>query len=333
MSWRVLITAQPLEATGAAALAALREAGCQIQAASKWGPLREAELLEALPGYDAVLAGTDAYTSSVLRSPQSSNLKLISRWGVGYDSIDVAAATEQGICVAYTPELLNEAVADYAFALLCALSRGVHLGHLSMTQGRWQPVWGGDIFGKTLGLVGCGRIGQAVARRAAGFQMRLLAFDPTPGAEGRKLGVEYVPLQKLMAESDFISIHAALTPQTRGLIGSSLLQCMKPTAYLINTARGALLDEEALAAALRTGAIAGAALDTYAVEPLPPNHVFFQTPNLLLTPHQASYARDTGAKVSDAACAAVLALINGLRPKWVVNPDVFSSTNLRVKLK
>jgi phosphoglycerate dehydrogenase-like enzyme len=295
--------------------------------------LSEAELLAALSPHDAILASTDACTAAVLASPQASNLKLISRWGVGYDSIDVRAATEQGICVAYTPGLLNEAVADYAFALLCALARGVHLGHLAMTQGQWKPAWGADILGKTLGLVGLGRIGLAMARRAAGFNMRLLAFDRSPPAEGGKLGVEYVSLPTLMAKSDFVSIHAALTPQTRGLIGADQLKSMKPSAYLINTARGALLDEPALAQALREGTLAGAALDCFVTEPLPPGHVFFQTPNLLLTPHQASYARETGAAVSRAACQAVADLMNGRRPQWVVNPEVFSSAKLRAKLK
>jgi phosphoglycerate dehydrogenase-like enzyme len=333
MSWRVVITAHPLEVTGSEAVAKLRDAGCQIQNAPKWSPLRDEDLLAAVSGADAILAGTDAFTATVIAASQASNLKLISRWGVGYDSIDVRAATGQGICIAYTPGLLNEAVADYTFALLCSLARGIHLGHLTMAQGQWKQTWGGDIFGKTLGLVGFGRIGQAVARRAAGFQMRLLAFDPSPGPEGEKLGVKYVSLPTLLAESDFVSLHAALTPQTRGVIGPAQLRSMKPTAHLINTARGALIDEPALAEALRAGVIAGAALDTFAVEPLPAGHVFHQTPNLLLTPHQASSARATGAIVSQAACQAVSDLMNGRRPKWVVNPEVFDSPNLRAKLK
>jgi phosphoglycerate dehydrogenase-like enzyme len=333
MSWRILVTAHSLTAVGGAALATLRDAGCDIQNAPKWSPLPEAELIAAVSGFDAILAGTDAFTAAVLRSPHASSLKLISRWGVGYDSVDIPTATREGICVAYTPGLLNEAVADYAYALLCALARGVHTGHLAITQGQWKQSWGNDIFGKTLGLVGCGRIGLAMARRVAGFQMRLLAFDPAPSAEGEKLGIKYVSLQTLMAESDFISIHAALTPQTRGLIGATQLAWMKSSAYLINTARGALLDEQALAKVLQKGAIAGAALDAFQTEPLPADHVFHQTPNLLLTPHQASCARETGARVSQAACDAVADLMNGRRPKWVVNPEVFSSPNLRAKLK
>jgi D-3-phosphoglycerate dehydrogenase len=136
-----------------------------------------------------------------------------------------------------------------------------------------------------------------------------------------------------LAQSDFVSLHAALTPQTRGLIGAAQLKSMKPTAYLINTARGALLDEDALAQALRDGFIAGAALDCYVTEPLPPDHFLRRAANILLTPHQASYARETGEAVSRAAAQAVLDLMQGRRPKWVVNPDVFSSSNLRAHLK
>ncbi len=283
MSWRVLVTAPPIIAVGQDAVAALRKAGCEIAVSPAPG----------LAGCDAVIAGVERYGGAELAAPDTSNLKIISRWGVGYDSIDIAAATGQGIVVAYTPGLLNEAVADYAFALLCALARGVHLGHVSMAQGQWEQAWGGDIFGKTLGIIGCGRIGQAVARRAVGFQMRVLAFDPSPGEAAGRLGVEHVSLETLLAESDFVSVHAALTPQTRGLLGASELKRMKPTAYLINTARGALLDEAALAHALSAGTIAGAALDCFAVEPLPAGHVFHRAPNLLLTPHQASCARET----------------------------------------
>ena len=194
---------------------------------SKFGPLTEAELRPLLPGMDAVLASMDKFTAAVLGSPEASALKLISRWGVGYDAIDVAAATRQGIVVAFTPGLLNDAVADYAMALLFALARRVHEGHLSMREGRWASGWGHDISGKTLGIVGCGRIGQAVARRAQGFGMRLLGHDLTPQPEAAKLGVEFVSLDRLLAESDFVTLHAALTPETRGLLGEARLRQMK----------------------------------------------------------------------------------------------------------
>src|SRR3989475_7131621 len=275
----------------------------------------------------------DKFTAAVLASSAAVKLKIISRWGVGYDAIDVPAATKAGIVVAYTPGLLDETVADFAFALLLALARRVHIGHSDMSNGVWRGVWGNDVFGKTLGILGCGRIGRAVARRATGFNMRLIAHDPQPNVEAEKIGVKFVPLDELLADSDFLSLHAALTPQNRGLIGDAQLRKMKKTAYLINTARGALVDESALARALQEGWIAGAALDAFAVEPLPADHALRKAPNALLTPHLASWARETGERVSTTAAQAIVDLMNGRRPALVVAPEVFDAPSLRARLK
>ena len=310
-AWKVLLTARTLDVAGAYAL----------------------ELLPLLPGIDAVLASMDHFNADVLGAPGAASLKLISRWGVGYDAIDVPAATKEGIVIAFTPGLLNDAVADYAMALLFALARRVHEGHLSMREGKWVSGWGHDIGGKTLGIIGCGRIGQAVAKRANGFNMRLLGADTRPNDEAARLGVEFVPLDQLLAESDFISLHCALTPETRGLIGEAQLRKMKPSAYIINTARGAVMDEAALLRALKENWIAGAALDAFVVEPLPADHPFRTAPNLLLTPHQASFGFDTGARVSEAAARAIVEMQAGRKPQWLVNPEVFNSPNLRMKLK
>jgi len=209
----------------------------------------------------------------------------------------------------------------------------VHIGHLDMTAGVWRGVWGNDVFGKTLGILGCGRIGRAVARRATGFDMRLIAYDVQPNPEAEKLGVKFVSLEELLANSDFLSLHAALTPQNRGLIGEAQLRKMKRTAYLINTARGALVDENALAQALREGWIAGAGLDTFAVEPLSAEHILRKAPNVLLTPHLASFARETGERVSTTAAQAIVDLMNGRRPALVVAPEVFDAPSLRARLK
>ena len=331
MSWKVLLTARTLnvEAVGRAALDLLRGAGCELIHPPKYGPLAVAELQPLLAGVDAVFASMDQFTAAVLASPEAARLKLISRWGVGYDAIDVPAATQQGIVVAYTPGLLNDAVADYAMALLFAVARRVHEGHLSMRAGQWTSGWGHDIGGKTLGLIGCGRIGQAVAQRARGFNMRLLGHDIAPNADAEKLGIEFVPLDRLLAESDFVSLHAALTPATRGLIGETQLRRMKPSAYLVNTARGAIVDEAALLRALHEKWIAGAALDAFVVEPLPADHPLRSAPNLLLTPHQASFGVETGARVSLAAAQAIVDWQAGRPPRWVVNPEVFKAPALR----
>jgi len=326
-AWKVLITARGAQAAGEQAQRLLRDAGCKIIFPPKFGPLKGEELTAALGGTDAVLASLDGYSETVLSSPAASRLKIIARWGVGYDSVDVTVATRNGIVVTYTPGLLDDAVADYTFALLLSLARRVHEVHVTMQRGEWKNAWGADVAGKTLGIIGLGRIGKAVARRASGFNMRVLAHTAHPDAANQN--VEFVSLEKLLAESDFVSLHAALTPDTRGMIGEAQLCQMKPTAYLINTGRGALLDEAALVRALKENWIAGVALDVFTTEPLPADSPLRSAPNILLSPHQSSYARDTGERVSLSAAQAIADLMNGKKPQNVLNPEVFGSAQLR----
>ena len=332
MSWKVLITARTLDEVGQQAVALLKKTGCELVIPPKYGPHPAETLLKLLPGNDAVFASMDKFTAEVLASEAARNLKLISRWGVGYDAIDVPAATKQGIVVAYTPGLLNETVADCAFSLLLALARRIHLGHQGMSSGLWQPHWGHDVHGKTLGILGCGRIGLAMARRGTGFNMRLLAHDICANAEAEKLGVKFVSLDELLGQSDFVSLHAALTAENRGLLNEERLRKMKPTAYLINTARGALIDETALAKVLNENVIAGAALDAFVTEPLPPEHPLRTAKNVLLTPHLASFARETGERVSNTAAQAIVDLMQGRKPQFVVNAEVYKSAALRAKV-
>ena len=198
MTWNVLITSSPFAdpVVGKSAREILGGADFSISHSPRYGPLSEAELLPLLDGVDAIFASVDKYSAAVLESPQAARLKVLSRWGVGCDAIDREAATRLGIVIAYTPGLLNEAVAEYAMVLLFAIARRVHEGYVSLRAGTWEPKWGTEIAGKTLGLVGCGRIGQAVAKRAAAFGMRVIAFDPAPHTEARKLGVEFVTLDE-----------------------------------------------------------------------------------------------------------------------------------------
>ncbi len=330
MSWKVLITARGVQPAGQEAQKILRAAGCEIIFPPKMGPLKAEALGAALNGMDAVLASLDEYSETVLSSTHAANLKIIARWGVGYDSVNVQAATRNGIVVSYTPGLLDEAVADYTFALLLSLARRVHEAHVAMQQGEWKHFWGDDIGSKTLGIIGLGRIGKAVARRAAGFNMRILAHTPHPSHESN--GIEFVPLETLLAESDFVSLHAALTPATRGLIGETQLRQMKRSAYLINTGRGALVDEVALVRALGEGLIAGAALDVFTTEPLPADSPLRFVPNLLLSPHQSSYARGTGERVSATAAQCIVDLMEARKPRNVLNVEVFKSPALRARI-
>jgi phosphoglycerate dehydrogenase-like enzyme len=333
VSWKILITASGVGHAGEQAQALLRQAGCQLVFPPKLGPLRAAELFPLLKGIDAVIASLDEFSAPVLSSQNGARLKIIARWGVGFDSVDLVAATRSGIVVTYTPGLLDEAVAEYTLALLLAMSRRVHEGYTAMRNTQWKVAWGHDLAGKTLGIVGCGRIGLAVARRAVGFNLRLIGYDPHPSAQARRLGIRLVTLEHLLARSDFVSLHAALTERSRRLIGKAELSKMKPTACLINTARGALVDEAALAAALSKKQIAGAALDVFATEPLPATNPLRSAPNLLLSPHQASFSFETGERVSTAAAQAVLAVMRGKRPKNVLNPDVFKSAEFKAKAK
>ncbi len=330
MSWRVISTCPPFAQTGSGSLRKLRSAGCDVTNATAPGPLKGEALVAALAGADAMIAALDVFDEEVFKAlPQ---LKLVSRWGVGFDAVDLAAATRCGVVVTNTPGVLDETVADLAFALLLALARRIHTSHASMQHGDWTPEWGGDVHGKTLGLIGCGRIGTAVARRAKGFNMRLLAVDLRPKPDALNLGVDFVPLETLLAEADFVSLHAAVTNESRGMIGEAQLRQMKPTAYLINTARGALIDEAALAQALNKGQLAGAALDAFCTEPLLRFHPLRSAQNILLTPHIASLTNDNGERISAAATEAVLDLVTGRKPRFVLNPDVLTSRALRATL-
>ncbi len=327
MSWKTLITAQAFGSPQESAWKLLLTNGCEVKA--KFGPLSAEELAQTIDGADATLCGPDAYTREFFQRPEATNLKIISRWGVGYDSIDIEAATEAGIVVAYTPGFLDEAVADYTFALLLTLARRTAEANEAIKAGRWEALWGYDLAGKTLGIIGCGRIGQAVARRAKGFGLRLLGYDLLENPALRSLGIQYAPLPKIFASSDFVTLHAALTPQNRAMIGEEEFRQMKPNALFINTARGAHVNETALTKALREKWIGGAALDVFAEEPLPADHPFRSIPNLLLSPHQAACARETRERISTAAAQAIIDLMRGQMPQWIVNPEVFHSPSLR----
>ncbi|MCJ7622765.1 MAG: D-glycerate dehydrogenase [Anaerolineaceae bacterium] len=221
-------------------------------------------------------------------------LKVISQCAAGYDNIDVTAAIQRGIVVGNTPGVLTEATADFAFMLLMAAARRVTEAQDYIRAGKWETwnltnLLGQEVFGATMGIVGFGRIGQAVAKRARGFDMRLLYYDIVRQPEAEMtLGVEFCSFNDLVRKADFISLHVNLTPNTRGLIDRSAFNLMKPTAVLINTGRGPLEDSDALYEALKSGQIAAAALDVTAPEPLPADHKLLQLTNLIITPHIAS---------------------------------------------
>jgi len=248
--------------------------------------LTEDELSKKISSFDAIVVrSATKVTRKVIESGQ--NLKIIARAGVGLDNIDVKVARDRGIEVVNSPEAPTVAVAELVFALMLAFVRHIPEAHSSMKAGRWEKknLKGTELRGKTLGIVGTGKIGQAVADRARAFEMSLLLYDVVKNEEfAKRVGGKYVELKELLRESDFITIHVPLLPQTKHIIGEKELALMKPSAILVNTSRGPVVDERALANALRTGRIRGACLDVYEREP-PVGSPIMDSPNVVLTPH------------------------------------------------
>jgi glyoxylate reductase len=250
---------------------------------------------------------------------------VISQCAVGFDNIDITAATERGIAVGNTPGVLTDATADFAFTLLMSAARLVVEGMDYVRAGKWETwgltlLLGGDIYGATLGIIGLGRIGQAVVKRASGFDMKILYYDQRrlPEIED-SLGVEYRPLDELLAEADFLSLHVNLTPKTHSLIGSREFKLMKSTATLINTSRGPVVDTDALYEALKSGQIGFAALDVTNPEPLPANHKLLSLTNLIVTPHIASATVTSRTKMANMAVQNLIAGVRGAKLPFQVN--------------
>jgi glyoxylate reductase len=292
-------------------------------------PPTAAELAELIHGCDGALTLlTEEVTPELLdREPQ---LKVISNFAVGYDNVDVDAATARGVMICNTPDVLTETTADFAWALLMASARRVVEGADYVRAGKWQTwgptlLLGQDVHHATIGIVGFGRIGKEVAKRARGFDMRVLAYDTyRDEVAAQEFGVEFKELDDLLRESDFITLHVALTDQTRHLIGAREFQLMKRTANLVNASRGPVVDTDALVVALKSGTIAGAALDVTEPEPLPGDHPLTSLPNAIVVPHIASATVATRNKMAQMAAQNLLAGIRGERPPNLVNPEVLN---------
>jgi phosphoglycerate dehydrogenase-like enzyme len=320
---RVLITVPHTYRREAPYLRRLEAAGLDVERrVGRQGKLTEDELLAALPGVFATLASSEPYTARVFR--EAPDLRVVARWGVGYDAIDVGAATRHGVVVCTAVGANHEAVADYAVALMCALQRGLVRNHRLITSGAWKTEFRPGLWRATVGIVGLGRIGQAVARRCAGFAMRILAYEPYPDmAAVQALGVELVSLEELLRRADLVTLHCPATPENRHLIDAARLALMKPTAHLVNTARGSLVDESALHEALATGRLAGAGLDVFEKEPLFDSPLF-GLDNVILSPHVAGIDETSEVAMADRALDAILAVWRGEVPprECVVNPEV-----------
>jgi D-3-phosphoglycerate dehydrogenase len=316
----VLVSAPEFGRTGPGALQQLRDAGCRITT-NPGGTLSENDLVRLVADADAMIAGVEPVTARVFDA--APHLRVVARRGVGYDTVDIAAATARGIAVTITAGALTDAVADHAMALLLAVARRVPQLDRLVKLGGWDRAPSTDVCGKTLGLIGFGAIGRAVARRAGGFGMRILACDSVPDEPSASaLGVTLCDLETVLAESDFVSVHIPLSPATRRLIGAAALARMKPSAYLINTSRGPVVDEAALLQALRESRLAGAGLDVFEEEPTR-NRALVELENVVATPHSASATTETLARMERSCAEAVLAVLRGERPPHVVNPAVY----------
>lgn len=290
-------------------------------------PASRQELIRGAAGCDALLCNiTDQIDAGIFDA--APRLKVVANFGVGFNNIDVAAATARRIPVTNTPGVLTEATADLAFGLLLASARRMGEGERLVRSGRWtgwepMQMLGADVSGATLGLLGLGRIGRAMAQRAKAFGMHVLYWNRTrvAPADEHALGLGYLPREELLRQSDFVSLHVAYTRETHHLLGAAELALMKPTAHVINTARGAVIDEAALVAALQTGKIAGAGLDVFENEP----HLhegLLALPNVVLMPHLGSATIGVRTRMGMMAVDNLLAVCRGDRPPNCVNPEV-----------
>jgi len=308
-----------------AALDVLKNAGDAFHVTAP-GQMSRAEVLAAIPDADALIIRSATKADAELLSA-STRLKIIARAGVGVDNVDVARASEMGIAVVNTPDGNTIATAEHAFGLMLALARHIPQGHHSLQNGNWdrKSFVGVELRGKTLGIIGFGRIGRAIAKRAVAFEMHVIAYDPyIPTDIAADLGVTMVSLDDLYARSDFITLHSLITDETRGMINKATIAKMKPGVRIINAARGALINEADLAEALKSGHVAGAALDVYAEEPPPADHPLIGLPNVIDTPHLAASTDDAQIAVAvEAAHLVVDALLKG-EYKNVVNAQVLA---------
>ena len=306
-----------------------REAGEVIYWNEDRQPPRD-ELMAAISSVDALICQSNCRVDADLLD-RASALRVIATVAAGYDNIDVAAATQRGIAVCNTPvPALHESTADLAFALLLSVARRLGEAERYIRDGKWtfwspQLLVGGDVYGRTLGIVGLGKIGQAVARRGRGFGMSIVYTGRTRRIEAEEaLGARYVPMNELLQTADFVSIHVPSTAETRHLIGESQFKQMKPGAFLINASRGAIVDQAALYRALTSGQIAGAGLDVFDPEPVQASEPLLQLDNVVAVPHIGGASLPTRERMAEMAARNVIAVIAGSSPPSCVNPAVLT---------
>ena len=328
MARRVLVAPAPLKQIEHIYFPILQGAGYSIEYPPRFNAaaevqMTEAELLAQLPGCVASLAGSEPYTRAVIASAAPAGLKVIARAGVGYDAIDLAAATDHGVAVCFAPGTNQEAVAEHAFALILGLLRNVRSQDRAIRAGEWPRRAVGFARGTTLGIIGVGRIGKAMVTRANAFGFEVLATEIAPDLgfmEAHR--VKLVPLEELLRRSDVVTLHVPKTSETKYLIRKETLALMKPTALLINTSRGGVVHEGDLFEVLKAGKLAGAGLDVFESEP-PRNNPLFELDNVLVTAHTAGVDRKSREDMARVPAEAIVKLLAGEWPEeWIVNPTV-----------
>jgi len=318
---RVLIVANRFSEVSTKPVERLKREGCEVvEAYHEIGVLREDHYCELIGGVDAVIvSAVDTVNSRVIEAGET--LKVIAVRGVGYQGVNLETATTKGIMVTNTPGANADAVADLTMGFIMALAKQIPMIDRRMRKGEWYRIRTTDVYGQTLGLIGLGGIGRKVVQRAKGFDMRMITYDIVKDPDfARRYHLEYVSFEDVLRTSDFVTLHVPLTDATKNLIGPEELTMMKPTAFLVNTARGGIVSEDALYTALKTGLIAGAACDVFSVEPTF-NSRLLALDNMISTPHIGGYTDKCWSVMADVVVENVLAALRGEVPPNLVNPD------------
>jgi len=317
MTYKILVTSRSFGQVSEEPIKLLEQNNCSIDFKKESGLYGEEDFLKVIGEYDAVIVGADHMTAKVIEAGKK--LKIICKHGAGVDNIDCEKAKEMGIPVTNVPATNSDAVADFAFGLILNIARKISANAFEVKRGKWNKDIGVDVCKKTLGIIGCGAIGRRVAKRGQGFDMRVLGYDPYVKESANLSNISLVDLDTLIKESDFISIHVPLTPDTRNLIGSKEMQQMKKGAFIINTARGGIVDENALYQFLTNGHLGGAALDVTEQEPIQSDSPLLKLDNVIITSHIASYSKESLNAVSMACARNIIKIINNETPDNIVN--------------
>ena len=323
MKPRVLIAPAPLKEIEPVYGPIITGAGFEMVHSKVNHQMSEAELAAALPGCAASLAGSEPYTPGVIAAAAAKGLKVIARAGVGYDAVDLDAANEHGVAVCIAPGTNQDAVAEHTFSLILALAKNVVSQHNLIKQGQWPRKANLPLRGTTLGVLGLGRIGKAVALRGKAFLMNVVAYEPYPDKEFvAKNGITLLPFDDVLKQSDWATLHMPMSPESKQCINKRSLGLMKPTAYLVNTARGGVIHEPDLYDALKNKRLAGAGLDVFDQEP-PGDNPLLTLDNVVMTAHTAGVDKQSRDDMARVAAQAVVKLLKGEWPaEWVVNPQV-----------